>query len=177
MGSNERIIIVILTEIDDYLIREIRKILELTFKRPVEIRYSIQSLAYAFDPKRQQYASPRLIARLRRIKKNRGDVVLGITDVDLYSPDYDFIYGEAEMDSGVATLSTYRLKGDHQGSQDSLEKIKDRLSREALHELGHLYHLGHCSNPECVMHPCTCIEDVDKSGIKYCEQCQIEGIS
>jgi archaemetzincin len=174
MGFKGRIILVILAEIDDYLILEIRRILEITFKRPVEMKFSVQSLGYAFDSKRQQYASPRLISRLRRIKKNQGDVVLGITDVDLYSPDYDFVYGEAEMASGVATLSTYRLKN-HQGRQVSLELIKDRLSREAIHELGHLYKLGHCANPDCVMHPCTCVEDVDKSGHKYCDRCRLGG--
>jgi archaemetzincin len=171
MSHKERISIIVLSEINEHLIEVLRRRLELTFDKVVEIRYAIQSLGYAYDAKRRQYVSPRLIARLRRIKKNKGDKVLGITDVDLYSPDYDYVYGEAEMASDVATLSLYRLKGDTQNNGFNPELLEERAVREAIHELGHLYQLGHCASSNCVMHACPSIAEVDKAGPEFCSEC------
>jgi archaemetzincin len=167
----ERIILVVLSEIDPGLVNVLKEKLELTFYRMVEVRYSVKNLSYAYDPKRKQFVSPRLIARLRRIKRNNGDKVLGITNVDLYSPDYDFVFGEAEMSSGVATLSIYRLKDERWNAGVDLKVLEERTIREAIHELGHLFKLGHCPNPKCVMHACICVEDVDKAGRDFCDQC------
>lgn len=167
----EKIILIVLCQIDADLLIALKHRLELVFNKIVEVRYHTQKLDFAYDPKRKQYVSPRLISRLRRIKKHPGDMVLGITDVDLYSPGYDFVFGEAEMASGVATLSLFRLKGSKRSKYTSPEVFRERAVREAVHELGHLYQLIHCSEPKCVMHTCPCIADVDKAK-ELCDQCE-----
>ncbi|MFC2068039.1 hypothetical protein ACFLTP_03390 [Chloroflexota bacterium] len=58
---------------------------------------------------------PRLLSRLRRIKKNCHDKIIGLVEVDLYSPEFDFVFGEAEISSGVATVSLYRLEPERYG--------------------------------------------------------------
>jgi archaemetzincin len=165
-----KIILIILCQVEANLIVELKQRLELAFHKTVEVRYAVQKIDYAYDPKRKQFVSPRLISRLRGIKKHQGEIVLGITDVDLYSPDYDYVYGEAEMASGVATLSLFRLKGSRK-NYASPELFEERAVREAIHEIAHLYQLNHCSNPNCVMHPCPSVADVDKAGHKFCIQC------
>jgi archaemetzincin len=172
MNNQEKILLIILSNIDENLIQALKRRLEQTFKRTVTTRYAIQNLAYAYDKSRKQFISPRLIARLRRIKRQPGDKILGVTDVDLYSPEYDFVYGEAEMASGVATLSIFRLKDRNNGN--SPQVLEERAVREAVHELGHLYQLGHCSNSRCVMRACPCIADVDKAGHEFCEECSAD---
>jgi archaemetzincin len=166
----EKIILVVLCRTDAKLLTSLKQKLEMAFNKSVEVRYSVQQPDYAYDPKRKQFVSPRLISRLRSIKKCPGDIVLGITDVDLYSPDYDYVYGEAEMASGVATLSLFRLKG--RKNKSAPQKLfTERAVREAVHEIAHLHQLDHCTNPKCVMHPCPRLADVDEAGREFCEQC------
>ena len=162
------VIIVLFSEIDERLVKAMAQALEQTFSVAVLIRRQAKPLDSAYVPSRNQYSSPRLLARLRRIKKDPGDKVLGITDVDLYSPGYDFVFGEAETASGVATLSLYRL----QPSRPHEELLKQRAMKEAVHEVGHLYGLGHCESPGCVMRVCTSVPHVDKKSQSFCKVCR-----
>jgi len=168
----KRIILVLLCRIDDHLVEVLKQSLENTFNRIMETRDDIHSLVYAFDPKRNQYVSSRFLSRLRRLKKSSGDIVLGVLDVDLYSPEFEFIFGEAEIGSGVATVSLYRLRPEHYGFPNDEKVLEERATKEAVHELGHLYHLGHCTNLKCVMRFSTSLLDVDKKGKRFCSRCQ-----
>ena len=104
-----KIILVLLSEINKHVLEVLKQGIEQTFDRTVETRTKIRKLDYNYDSNRDQYISPRLLSRLRRIKKDYHDKILGIVDVDLYSPEFDFVFGEAEIGSGVATVSLYRL--------------------------------------------------------------------
>lgn len=167
-----RIILVLLSEINEHLLAVLKQSLEQTFNRVVETRASLHSLDHAYDSSRNQYISPRLLSRLRRIKKSSGDKILGIVDVDLYSPEFDFVFGEAEISTGVATLSLYRLQPETYGLPSDIRILEERAAKEAVHELGHLYQLGHCPNPKCVMHFSTSLADVDTKAKVFCPRCQ-----
>ncbi len=165
------IILLILSDLDSDLIATLKLGLEKTFNRAVEVRYKIVSLEYAWEHRRNQYNSPRILSRLQRIKKQPGDKILGVVNVDLFSPEYDFVYGEAKMSTGVATLSVYRLRSDDTAVNSDYKEFNERALREAIHEVSHLYGLGHCLNSKCVMRACTCLEEVDRAGNKLCSQC------
>ena len=169
-----RIILVMLSEINEHILEVLKQGLEQTFNRVVETRAKIRSLDNAYAPSRNQYISPRLLSRLRRIKKGSGDKILGIVDVDLYSPEFDFVFGEAEIGSGVATVSLYRLRPECYGLRPNAKVFEERAVTEAVHELGHLYHLGHCLNPKCVMHFSTSLVNIDMKGKTFCSKCQQE---
>jgi archaemetzincin len=169
-----KIILVSLSEIDEHIVDVLKRSLEQTFNRQVETRSAIRSLDYAYNSLRNQYISPRMIARLRQIKKSPGDKVLGIADVDLYSPDFEFVFGEAEISSGVATVSLHRLRPEHYGLPPDTKTLEDRAIKESIHELGHLYELGHCSDSKCAMRFCTSIGAVDKKGGTFCSRCYEE---
>ena len=168
------IILVLLSEINEHILKVLKQSLEQTFNRAVETRAEIRSLDYAYDPSRNQYISPRLLSRLRRIKKGSGDTILGIVDVDLYSPEFDFVFGEAEISSGVATVSLYRLRPERYGLRPDAKVFEERAIKEAVHEFGHLYYLGHCPNPKCVMNFSTSLVDIDIKGKTFCSKCQQE---
>ena len=168
----KRIILVLLCRVDEHLLEVLKQSLGKTFNSLVETRNEIRSLNYAYDPCRNQYVSPRLLSRLRRIKKSPGDKILGILNVDLYSPEFEFVFGEAEMSSGVATVSLYRLRPEHYGFPPDVKVLEERAVKEAVHELGHLYHLGHCPNSKCVMRFSTSLFDVDTKEKTFCSRCQ-----
>jgi archaemetzincin len=167
----DKIILIILTQINPYFVSALSGSLKITFNRHVEVRFQVTSLGYAYDSKRKQYISPRVLSRLRRLRRDSLDKILGIADVDMYSPGYDFIYGEADIEAGVATLSINRLVSDKQAIQPALDLSLERIIREATHEVGHLFGLLHCSNSKCVMRTCTCLAEVDAANDGLCAVC------
>lgn len=169
-----RIILVLLSEIDEQILDVLKRNLAETFNCSVETKTAIRSLDNAYNPLRKQYISPRLLTRLRRMKKSPGDKILGIVDVDLYSPGFDFVFGEAEIATGVGTLSLYRLKPKHYDIRPNTKLFQKRAVKEAVHELGHLFQLGHCTNPGCAMSFSTSLSAVDKKGETFCSKCQAE---
>ncbi len=167
----DKIILVLLSEINESLVDILKQHLGQTFDRQIDIRRKDVNLGYAYEADRKQYNSPRILSRLQRIKKGDADKILGVVDVDLYSAGYDFVYGEAKPSSGVATLSLYRLHPKNRIQNSVSKKFHERVLREALHEVGHLFGLGHCKCAKCVMRTCTCLSEVDAAGNKFCSEC------
>jgi archaemetzincin len=97
------------------------------------------------------------------------DRLLGVTDLDLYAPGMNFIFGEARLPGRVAIVSTCRLKGTT--SYGEAELLSVRIVKEAVHELGHTLGLTHCKNPSCVMCFSNSLEDTDRKGEDYCDEC------
>jgi len=57
----------------------------------------------AYNVIRRQYHSSSLLVKIREyVKKSGVDRVLGVTDVDLYVPRLNFVFGEAEYLGGAA---------------------------------------------------------------------------
>jgi archaemetzincin len=166
-----KIILIFLSEISPHLATVLQSNLHETFSSEIEIRHRITDLGYAYDPKRKQYISPRVLSRLRNIKKGDSDKILAVADVDMYSPGYDFVYGEADIKAGIATLTINRLVSEKQGFQTAPGLLEQRVIREATHEVGHLFGLGHCNNSTCVMRTCTCLEEVDAANGGLCKDC------
>lgn len=124
----------------------------------------------AFDSRRNQYHSTRLLALLeRQIPRLRIDKLLGVTYSDLYVPGMNFVFGEARLPGRVGVISTYRLKSQ---SGDDPDLLHIRVAKEAIHEMGHMAGLKHCSNASCVMHFSQGLLDTDLKRPDLCENCQ-----
>ena len=125
----------------------------------------------AYDPFRSQYNSTSILNSLRRIVVKKGiDYLMALTSVDLYSSTLNFVFGEAELNGNVAVVSYHRLDGAllNQGGE---QLFFDRLTKEVVHEFGHIAGLKHCWNPTCVMAFSNHVLDTDRKSKMFCRNC------
>ena len=70
-------------------------------------------------------------------------------------------------------VSSYRLRDELYGLPKNPERLKERLEKEAVHELAHTFGLVHCRRPECVMHSYTYAEEIDFKSKDFCSSCSV----
>lgn len=120
----------------------------------------------AFNNSRKQFNSTELLKIIEPV----GDINLGVLDEDIYSNALNFVFGEAEFRGNKAVISVHRLRPQFYGHRD-VELLKKRVLKEAMHEIGHVLGLRHCSKSDCVMHFSNSIRDTDVKGWCFCEKC------
>lgn len=125
----------------------------------------------AWNPGRGQYLSSAILAAVQHSKPADVLVLLGVTDCDLYLPQLNFVFGEADMARGIAVISVARLREEFYGHPPDEELFKRRMITEAVHEVGHALGFDHCPNPRCVMYFSNTLDDTDRKGSVLCASC------
>lgn len=114
---------------------------------------------------RKQYNAITILNHIAAKNRGKFDLKIGLVDVDIYTRGMNFIFGLADPSKKTALVSTYRLTGN---------KMVEHISKEVIHEIGHLLGLRHCSNPKCVMHFSNTLNDTENKDITFCEECRRE---
>jgi len=118
----------------------------------------------AFDARRGQFHADALLGLALSVKAER---VLAVTDVDLYAGDLNFVFGIAQPSGEACVISLFRLTLDVDE-----KRFRRRALKEAMHELGHTFGLGHCADPGCVMWFSNTLGETDRKGAAYCPRCK-----
>ncbi len=148
--------------------------LERTFGLGAQIRPPWFDPELPFDPSRGQYNSTLFLGQLLRGLDPDVSKVIGVTSVDLFVPVLTFVFGEAQLVGKAAVVSTHRLRNEAYGLPPNDVIFRERLDKEALHELGHTYGLVHCASPSCVMRSSTYVEEIDLKSAEFCPACRTE---
>jgi len=135
------------------------------------VRKGALDASFARDAAREQYHSTAILERLRGLDADPGVRVLGVTAHDLFVPIFTFVFGEAQLEGHCAAVSWYRLSEEHYGLPADEGKLRERLAKEAVHELGHTFGLHHCEDWRCVMASSHSVERLDLKGVEFCEEC------
>jgi len=122
-----------------------------------------------YDPRRGQCDASKILNSIKQ-SGEREKIIL-FTSVDLFIPIFTFVFGLAKLMGNAAIISTHRLKNEFYGLPPNPQLLKQRLIKEAIHELGHLGGLRHCSNFDCNMASSTNTDELDIKGVEYCPAC------
>ena len=156
---------------DNKLLEEVRQALFDAFGLPASILRESFSLDPGYDPVRNQFNSSWILSQLLNRAPGENCKILGVTEVDLFVPVLTFVFGEAQVNGKAAVVSSFRLRDELYGLPKNPKRLKERLEKEAIHELGHTFGLIHCRDPECVMHSYTYAEEIDLKSKDLCHTC------
>ena len=160
-------------DIEVQVLEALESRLEKTFHCDVQRHEGMKLPGEAYNSQRNQYFSSQILKKLHQfIKPTREEKVLAVSDVDLYVPSLNFVFGEAELGGHFAIISLTRLHQSFYGLPENKNLFLERTIKEAVHEIGHTYGLGHCPDPECVMHFSNSLMDTDRKKASFCPRCQ-----
>jgi len=130
----------------------------------------------AFDEVRKQYRSGTILGKVRNYVESQKshDLVLGVVDVDIFVPELNFVFGQAECPGKAGLISLWRLRPEFYGKRSDTGLFIIRGIKEAIHEVGHTLGLEHCDNPFCVMHFANTIIETDLKKSFFCNKCSVK---
>ena len=158
--------------VDDGLLKDLRPAVEETFRVSCKVLPVRLDPEFAYHGERQQYHSSEIIYRMQSLVAPDTWRLLGVTSVDLYIPILTFVFGEAQMGGPCAVVSAHRLRQELYGLPADPELFRQRVIKEAVHELGHTVSLTHCEDYRCAMAPSHAVEWIDLKESTLCTACR-----
>jgi archaemetzincin len=159
-------------DIDGRLLRELAPALADLFRMPTEVLGTRLDPEFAFHREREQYHSSEILHAMQRYVEVESWRVLGVAAMDLYIPILTFVFGEAQMGGPCGLVSAHRLRQEFYGLAEDSEVLRQRLLKEAVHELGHTLDLTHCNDYQCAMAPSHAVEWIDLKESALCSACE-----
>lgn len=156
---------------DDVDLENFIQFIQKTFKNvEVKIKDTFTETDFAYDKNRNQYFAPLILEELKRyINEDNQDFLVSITDKDLYDYGLNFIFGEAQ--NNISIISISRFKPSKWQSQEEAKLLYERTQKTIIHEIGHMFGLKHCGDDKCVMFFSNWLENTDRKSKKFCSSC------
>jgi len=127
-----------------------------------------------FSIGRKQVDATALLDSIHAFKYRQAltEPVLLVVNHDLYTAGHSFVFGLAREQVGAAVVSAARLENEYYGKPGNDDDTIDRLTKEGAHEIGHLFGLGHCTVPECIMFKPDTLDELDRKKKMLCPDCR-----
>lgn len=154
-------------DIQKYLVESVQS----TFRKKTYLVESMDIPVYAYDLKRSQYNVTELVNYLNARKKYK-EKTIGIINEDIYINDKPFIFGYSNHAKEIAVISLWRFRENKDYTDFSLALDKLRVKKEVVKQLGLIYGLKSCKDPECVMYDSQSAEEMDMKTDRFCPACR-----
>ncbi len=154
-------------DIQEYLVESIQA----TFRKKTYLVESMDIPVYAYDLKRSQYNVVELVNYLNARKKYK-EKTIGIINEDIYINEQPFIFGHSNREKEIAVISLWRFRENKDYTDFNLALDKMRLKKEVIKQLGLIYGLKYCKDPECVMYDSQTPEEMDMKSDILCSSCR-----
>lgn len=128
---------------------------------------------HAFDSGRMQYDAGQVLIKLEKEIFKGYQKIIGVINGDLFVPVFSYVLGEARQGGRCALVSIYRLDEKVASGPVVPSQLLERCAKVALHELGHLFNLTHCSDPLCLMHISGDVRELDQRRFNLCRYCKM----
>ena len=152
-----------------YLKRELEKY----FNAPFTVENTdIQVSPQLYNYNRNQYLAIPILRELAGKRLHPDNYSLGITDLDIYVPGANFVFGHTMKRCGL--LSIARLKEELYSGKEDNNKTLSRFVKEAEYLFGRMYGLADCSTPRCIMNSVNTVQDIDYKSTGFCTNCLVE---
>jgi archaemetzincin len=130
--------------------------------------------SHLFNKNRNQWNSEKIlqwISTKAKAIRNSNTKLLALCDFDAYSNSLNFVFGEAQMAGMVGAIYLPRLRPEFYGYVSDTRLFQQRIIKETVHELGHLFMLSHCKKRNCVMYFSNTLKDTDFKDYNFCDRC------
>jgi archaemetzincin len=159
-------------EVPDAALQGVAAFIRTHLRLEAHILAPFQNPSGAYDQKRGQYNAATILKAFKSMPFDEGlDKVIAVMNVDLFIPIFTHVLGEANEGGRYALASLYRLGKTTDRLPASMDQIVERLVKVAIHELGHLFNMGHCPNKYCLMHYSGNLTDLDTTSLAFCDYC------
>lgn len=128
----------------------------------------------AYDAERGQVDAVKLIRSLAEVPRlDDLDLTIALLSEDMYFAKMNFIFGLADIRGRKVVVSTYRLERDYSTlNMAPVDDLRERVFKELLHEMGHVFGFEHCPDKSCVMSFSPTLLDVDEKLPLFCKVCR-----
>jgi archaemetzincin len=96
--------------------------------------------------------------------------VVGLTNCDLWTGDFDFLFGQGSHPQRVCICSVARF-GDVESGEVDYAACLRRTVGIAVHETGHVFGMPHCIAYSCRMNGSNNLRENDRRPVEYCPEC------
>lgn len=139
------------------------------FGLPCRSGRSLPHPSFAWNAQRRQYLAD---AVLDRVDPGNSASALAVADLDLYVSGLNFVFGLADQANRRAIIALPRLRQTDYRLPDDTDLFQQRVAKEAIHELGHVFGLRHCDDRRCVMAFSNSLADTDFKSHDFCSRCR-----
>jgi archaemetzincin len=173
---DEHVFLIPAGEVDGKILEAIKDDLpdHLPMDTKVEIMEREKLPQAAYDASRSQYNAEAVLdglaPNITLVTGNESALI--VTDADLYTNNFDFVYGLSDKPRATSILSTARLKDEFYGLKPDKALFLKRLMKETLHELGLAWGLPHCPDQSCAMYFARSLKEIDSKKSKFCHDCR-----
>jgi archaemetzincin len=94
-----------------------------------------------------------------------------LTSNDLFPGDtWNYVFGQASLEKRVGVWSLWRLNKNN-GKPASRDLLLARTLKIAMHEVGHMFSMRHCTKYECLMSGTNSLDETDRRPLDACPEC------